>query len=80
MVVFASIRLFRTILIMLYSDIVRAVGEAIIIVSEGRHDPKAAHTRIREFYNWASVAERTEVVYENILQTEPIDLYTRMRR
>jgi len=61
-------------------DVVRAVSEAVHIVSQGQHDPIAAHSRIRTFYNWEDVAERTENVYRAIKETEPIDLYTRMRR
>ncbi|KAF8581261.1 glycosyltransferase family 4 protein [Ramaria rubella] len=61
-------------------DVIRALSEAISIVSMGKHDPMIAHKRIKEFYDWAHVAERTEVVYRTVLETEPRDLWTRMRR
>jgi len=61
-------------------DVIRALSEAIRIVSQGRHDPIRAHERIKEFYNWNQVAERTEVVYDTVLKSEPRDLWTRMQR
>ncbi|GJJ10663.1 hypothetical protein Clacol_004890 [Clathrus columnatus] len=61
-------------------DVIRAVAEAISIVSKGKHDPLAAHEHIKGFYNWSQVADRTEVVYKSILESEPIDLWTRMQR
>ncbi|KAF8520944.1 transferase, partial [Hysterangium stoloniferum] len=61
-------------------DVVRALSEAISIVSQGRHDPMKAHERMREFYDWAHVAERTEAVYNQVLATEPQDLWTRIQR
>ncbi|KIJ29273.1 glycosyltransferase family 4 protein [Sphaerobolus stellatus SS14] len=61
-------------------DVMRALEEAIQIVSQNKHDPIRAHERIKEFYNWGQVADRTEVVYNSILQSEPRDLWTRMQR
>ena len=46
----------------------------------GNHDPLVAHERVKAFYNWEHVSERTEVVYRSVLGTEPIDLWTRMLR
>ena len=54
--------------------------EAVRIVSAGRHDPWRAHSRIREFYNWKQVAERTEKVYANATREKSHDLYTRIMR
>lgn len=62
------------------SDVIRAMSEAIRIVSQGKHNPIRAHERITQFYNWSRVAKRTEDVYNSILQTEPRDLWTRMQR
>lgn len=59
---------------------IRALSEAIDTVSQGKHNAHAAHERIKEFYNWYQVTERTEVVYHSILDSEPIDLWTRMQR
>ncbi|CAL1708571.1 unnamed protein product [Somion occarium] len=61
-------------------DVIRAMSEAIAIVSQGKHDPHRAHEFIKGFYDWASVAERTERVYEAVFQTEPYDFWTRMYR
>jgi len=61
-------------------DVMRALTEAISIVSKGEHDRLAAHERIKGFYNWAHVAERTEAVYQSVLASEPRDLWTRMKR
>ncbi|KZS97162.1 transferase [Sistotremastrum niveocremeum HHB9708] len=61
-------------------DVVSAISEAVQIVTDGRHDPAAAHNRIRTFYNWPRIAARTEKVYSDIQSTEPIDLITRMQR
>ncbi|KAL5521599.1 SPT14 [Sanghuangporus sanghuang] len=61
-------------------DIVRAMSEAIRRVSAGLHDPHAAHARIREFYNWKDVTERTERVYQFALSAPETDLWTRIKR
>lgn len=54
--------------------------EAIHIVSKGEHNPHRAHERVKEFYDWADVTERTECVYEAVFATEPYDFWTRMYR
>ncbi|KAF8129936.1 hypothetical protein EV363DRAFT_1168279, partial [Boletus edulis] len=41
--------------------------------------PKA-HTRVTRYYNWAHIAECTEVVYDAVVRSEPINFKTRMRR
>lgn len=61
-------------------DVVRALSEAIDIVSRGEHDPRKAHERVRGMYDWYQVAARTEVVYDTVMKMEPIDLFTRMQR
>lgn len=61
-------------------DVVRAMSEAIDIVTANKHDPIRAHERVRSFYNWGDVAERTEKVYDTVVQQEPYDFWTRMRR
>lgn len=61
-------------------DVVKALSEAIEIVSRGEHDPHQAHGRVRGMYDWAQVAERTEHVYNGVMASEPIDLFTRMKR
>ncbi|KAJ7150940.1 transferase [Mycena crocata] len=61
-------------------DVCRAVGEAIQIVSEGRHDPILAHERIKTFYDWDQVSERTEAVYDAVLKSPQMELWERMQR
>ncbi|KLO14008.1 transferase [Schizopora paradoxa] len=61
-------------------DVVRAMAEAIELVSEGRHDPQRAHSRIRNFYNWGLVAKRTEKVYDFAMNSEPTELPERIRK
>jgi len=63
-----------------FSDLFRALSEAVAIVSKGQHDPVEAHRRVKNFYNWADVAERTEVVYDAVVKSEQKDLWTRMQR
>lgn len=61
-------------------DVFRAMSEAIAHVAQGQHDPHRAHQKIRGFYDWARVAERTEVVYRGVLATPPYPLWTRIQR
>ncbi|KAI0269418.1 transferase [Gloeopeniophorella convolvens] len=61
-------------------DVFRAMSEAVAHVARGAHDPHRAHERIRGFYDWAKVTERTEVVYRNVLATPPYPLWTRIER
>ncbi|KAI0938480.1 hypothetical protein AcV5_000156 [Taiwanofungus camphoratus] len=61
-------------------DVVRAMSEAIELVSAGKHDPQRAHERIKGFYDWAEIAERTERVYEAVLSSPPRDFWSRMQR
>ncbi|KIJ15119.1 glycosyltransferase family 4 protein [Paxillus involutus ATCC 200175] len=61
-------------------DVFRAISEAIHIVSQGKHDPLEAHERVKSFYDWMEVAERTEAVYNTVIRSDPIDFGTRMQR
>jgi len=61
-------------------DVVRAISEAIEIVSQGRHDPMRAHERVKTFYDWSHVAERTERVYNTVLLSKQMGLWERMER
>ncbi|KZT24146.1 glycosyltransferase family 4 protein [Neolentinus lepideus HHB14362 ss-1] len=61
-------------------DVVRAMSEAIRIVSAGKHDPIQAHERVKSFYDWGRIAERTERVYEAVVKSHPRDFWTRMQR
>ena len=62
------------------TDVFRAMSEAIYRVKAGMHDPLKAHNRIREFYSWQQVAERTEQVYSFAGRSEGSDLWTRIVR
>jgi len=61
-------------------DIIRAMSEAISRVSAGKHDPWLAHKRVREFYDWQQVAERTEKAYSYAMETEQPDLWVRIKK
>ncbi|KAI6121927.1 glycosyltransferase family 4 protein [Pisolithus sp. B1] len=61
-------------------DVFRAISEAIQIISEGKHNPQDAHERVKGFYDWMQVAERTETVYQSVMQSKPISLWARMQR
>ncbi|RDX54762.1 transferase [Lentinus brumalis] len=61
-------------------DVVRAMSEAIRLVSAGKHDPHKAHERVRGFYDWRDVAQRTEAVYDSIMKSQQYDFWTRMHR
>lgn len=56
------------------------MAEAIDIVSKGQHDPAHAHIRVKQFYDWMHIAERTERVYANVRQTRPRSFWLRMQR
>ena len=56
------------------------MSEAIRIVSAGKHDPYQAHKRIKDFYDWHEITQRTELVYESVLDSEPYDFWTRLQR
>ncbi|TFY82571.1 hypothetical protein EWM64_g1437 [Hericium alpestre] len=61
-------------------DVFKALSEAIEIVRQGKHDPWRAHERIKGFYDWGLIAERTEVVYREAMTSEQQDLWTRIQR
>ena len=61
-------------------DVFRAMAEAIARIARGEHDPHSAHERIREFYDWTTIAERTEAVYRDVLATPPYSLWMRIQR
>ncbi|KAJ7931266.1 glycosyltransferase family 4 protein [Mycena leptocephala] len=61
-------------------DVCRAVGEAIQIVLEGKHDPILAHERIKTFYDWDQVTVRTEAVYDAVLRSPQMELWERIQR
>ncbi|KIJ99092.1 glycosyltransferase family 4 protein [Laccaria amethystina LaAM-08-1] len=60
-------------------DVVRAISEAISIVSQGKHDPLQAHERMKTFYDWDQVTTRTEVVYHTVMRSKQIELWERMQ-
>ena len=46
----------------------------------GSTDPWAFHNRVRRMYSWHNVAERTEVVYQKVLQLQNQSLFDRLVR
>ena len=61
-------------------DVFRAISDAVKIVSENQHDPTKAHKRISKFYSWEAVAERTEVVYQQVCCSPEIHLWDRLQK
>jgi phosphatidylinositol glycan class A protein len=64
----------------IFPDIITALSNAIRIIRTGRHDPFIAHERLKDMYSWATVAERTERVYDQVLDAEDRSLFERMSR
>lgn len=64
----------------LWIDIINALGNAIHIVRSGKHDPVTAHERLKDMYSWATVAARTERVYDRIMEAQDRSLFERMAR
>lgn len=62
------------------ADLIRAISHAIHHVSSGAHCPQKAHERVRGFYSWEDVTERTERVYADVMSTQPYDFWTRVHR
>lgn len=56
------------------------MSEAIDIISKGKHDSMNAHERVKNFYDWSQVTERTEKVYDAVIKSELRDLWTRIKR
>ncbi|KAF8906762.1 glycosyltransferase family 4 protein [Gymnopilus junonius] len=61
-------------------DVISAISEAIEIVQNGGHDPIRAHERIKTFYSWEDVANRTEKVYDVVMKSRQMDLMERINR
>lgn len=53
---------------------------AIRKVSQGLHDPFAAHEKIKTFYDWSQVTQRTEKVYDMVMKSPHRDLSERLQR
>ena len=61
-------------------DVFLALTKAIKTVMTREHDPNSAHERVKSFYSWDDVAQRTEKVYQSVLNAPEIDLRTRLQR
>ncbi|MBW0489731.1 hypothetical protein O181_029446 [Austropuccinia psidii MF-1] len=61
-------------------DLVKATERAIQVIQSGKHDPWKVHEHVRGMYSWANVAARTEHVYYETLNIEPVTLLERLRR
>lgn len=60
-------------------DVFRAISDAIEIISKNQHDPTKGHERISKFYSWDAVAERTEVVYQQVCSSPEFHLWDRLQ-
>jgi hypothetical protein len=55
----------------LISAIVAALDKAIVTVKLGERDPWEIHQQVRSMYSWDDVAQRTLLVYDQVMkQTE----------
>ncbi|QRW19701.1 glycosyltransferase family 4 protein [Rhizoctonia solani] len=61
-------------------DVTRALGEAIAIVTKGKHNPQKAHERIKSMYSWTDVAQRTNEIYNWVATKEPLSFWERLCR
>nr|GAT48823.1 glycosyltransferase family 4 protein [Mycena chlorophos] len=61
-------------------DVVSAIESTIQTITTGQHSPLQAHERVKRFYAWEDVGGRTEAVYDAVIQSPQIDLFTRMKR
>ncbi|KIP03402.1 glycosyltransferase family 4 protein [Phlebiopsis gigantea 11061_1 CR5-6] len=61
-------------------DLVQAISRAIQHVVSGLHSPQKAHDRVKNFYTWHDITERTERVYEDVMSSRPYDFWTRVQR
>ena len=50
------------------------------IVSENQHDPTKGHERISKFYSWEAVADRTEVVYQQVHSGPELHVWDRLQK
>lgn len=58
-------------------DIIEALSDVIPQVRNV--DPYEFHKEVRQMYNWHHVAERTEIVYDKIMETKPLPLMERLK-
>ena len=61
-------------------DLIQATSYAIQYIQSGLHSPEKAHERVKNFYSWEDVTERTECVYNDVMSTEPYAFWARVRR
>ncbi|KAG8930032.1 hypothetical protein FRC01_003380 [Tulasnella sp. 417] len=60
-------------------DLLRALAEAIDIVSSRKHDRREAHTTVKAMYTWENVTARTVQVYQCALARRPKVLWDRFQ-
>lgn len=59
-------------------DIVSKINQVIPKIDQV--DKKLQHEQVKKMYSWHDVAERTEVVYDRLLEEEKIPLIDRLRQ
>ncbi|KAI8895850.1 hypothetical protein BC833DRAFT_599876 [Globomyces pollinis-pini] len=60
--------------------IVQSIDRAIEKVKHGRINPFEIHNQVANMYSWDDVAERTEVIYKDIMKKSEISLIERLER
>ncbi|TPX34832.1 phosphatidylinositol N-acetylglucosaminyltransferase [Synchytrium microbalum] len=64
-------------------ELVAAVSKAIHLIQSNAISPEALHERVKSMYDWYDVAERTEKVYEQVMQSPErsvADMFERYKR
>lgn len=62
-------------------DITRALTKAIHALRAGRYQSRLeAHERVKDMYSWSDVAERTENVYNRVINNPHRSTYDRLER
>ncbi|KAJ3196065.1 hypothetical protein HK101_010166 [Irineochytrium annulatum] len=59
------------------NDLVEGIKHAIKLIKDDAIDPYKIHNDIKSMYSWSDVAERTERVYNRIVNTKPTPLAER---
>lgn len=61
-------------------DLVSTVNRAINVVKRKEVNSQQFHDEVKEMYSWMNVAERTEIVYNRMMQMDAVPLIERLRR
>jgi phosphatidylinositol glycan class A protein len=60
-------------------DVIRAITEAVEHINSDKHDPQAAHERVKAMYSWEDIAAQVEGVYFQAMVKPHPDYLARFR-